>query len=81
MPDVQARRRSQRELREGMGPRRLAERSTDQHMRELRWQGGAACLARRLALAIRSSASKLPMLTSAIPMIRFAPSGPAASIT
>jgi len=35
MPDVQARRRSQRELREGMGPRRLAERSTDQHVREL----------------------------------------------
>jgi Outer membrane protein beta-barrel domain len=52
MPEVAIRRRSQRELREGMGPRRLAERSTNQHMRELRWHGGGACLARRLAMTV-----------------------------
>ncbi len=52
MPDVPIRRRSQRELRDGLGPRRLTERSNDQHMRELRWQGGGAGLARRLAMAV-----------------------------
>jgi hypothetical protein len=52
--DRQARRRTQREIREGRAPRRLAERSSDQHLQELqalRWQCGGVYLVRRLALA------------------------------
>jgi hypothetical protein len=51
VPELHTRRCSQRDLREGRGPRRLAERDAYQHMRELRWHSGGACLARRLTWA------------------------------
>jgi opacity protein-like surface antigen len=51
MPDDQTRRRSQREIREGRGPRRLAERSACEHMHELTWRSGGVAVVRRLALA------------------------------
>ena len=52
MPDGQKRRRSQREIREGRAPRRLAERSVQVHMHEVGVRGGAAHLTRQLAVAI-----------------------------
>jgi len=52
MPNGPTRRRSQREIREGKGPRRLAERSACQHMHELTWHSGGVAVARRLAVAV-----------------------------
>jgi hypothetical protein len=52
MPDVQKRRRSQREIREGKAPRRLAERSLQQHTHAVGVRGGPAHLTRQLAVAI-----------------------------
>jgi ferric-dicitrate binding protein FerR (iron transport regulator) len=45
-------RRSQREIREGKAPRRLAERRDHQHLHQGRRWSGAAHLARRVALAV-----------------------------
>jgi len=52
MPNGQTRRCSQREIREGKGPRRLAERSACQHMHELTWNSGGVAVVRRLAVAV-----------------------------
>jgi len=48
MSDSQRRRRSQREIREGMAPRRLAERGTTQY---LHGTGGSAHLSRHAHLS------------------------------
>jgi OmpA-OmpF porin, OOP family len=52
MPDGQTPRRSQREIREGKAPRRLAERGIDEHSRMVRWGSGRRQLTRQLALAV-----------------------------
>ena len=52
MPDGQNRRRSQREIREGRAPRRLAERSVQEHMHEIGVRGGATQLTRQLVVAL-----------------------------
>jgi hypothetical protein len=52
MPDGQNRRRSQREIREGRAPRRLAERSVQEHMHEIGVRGSAAHLTRQLVVAL-----------------------------
>jgi hypothetical protein len=52
MPDGHTWRRSQREIREGRAPRRLAERRDLQPRHHSRRCSGAAYLARRLALAV-----------------------------
>jgi hypothetical protein len=52
MPDGQTRRRSQREIRQGKAPRRLAERGMHEHSRLASARGGRAYLTRQLALAV-----------------------------
>ncbi|HEX2790446.1 MAG TPA: hypothetical protein VHN17_08455 [Steroidobacteraceae bacterium] len=52
MAQRQTRRRSQREIREGKAPRRLAERRDLLHLHQGRRWSGAAHLARRVALAV-----------------------------
>jgi hypothetical protein len=51
MPEGQIRRRSQREIREGKAPRRLAERARYQHRHQSGAHGGGAYLTRQVALA------------------------------
>jgi hypothetical protein len=52
MPETVMQRRSQREIREGKAPRRLADRSAIEHMKQARWQSGAAFVTRQVALAV-----------------------------
>jgi hypothetical protein len=53
MPDGQNRRRSQREIREGRAPRRLAERCLQEHLHEVGARGGvAAHLTRQLVVGL-----------------------------
>jgi hypothetical protein len=52
MPDGQIRWPSQRDIREGRAPRRLAVRTAIEHRSYLRWHSGAAHLGRQVALAV-----------------------------